>query len=156
MQAVFLASEVVLLAIPPAERADSEKLQLVRHSRETIGGGNPQIDFPQGALFNFNHLRALCANQVVVMPVIPLANQFKPRRPVAKIESFDHPHLFQQMRGAVNRGQVAPVRHGGANLLGRQRMRMLPQYLQYRLAGTGNVARLPSQPPGQRGHFLPL
>jgi hypothetical protein len=38
-----------------------------------------------------------------------LADQFKPRRPVAKIKPLHHAHFLQQMHGAVNRGQVAPA-----------------------------------------------
>lgn len=77
----------------------------------------------------------------MVVAVIPLANKFKPRRAIAKIEPFNHPHLFQQMRRAIDRGRIASVsRHGAPNLLDRQWVRMFAQYFQNGLARPGHVA----------------
>ena len=52
-------------------------------------------------------------------------------------------------------GQIAPtLGHGGQNLPIRERMRMLPQDLQNRLAWTGDLSRVPAEEIGQPGQGL--
>ena len=94
---------------------------------------------------------------MMVMAVIAFADEFEPRRAVAKIKPLHHAHFFKQVHRAVNRRQIAPAfGHRGKNFPVRQRMRMVPQNFQNRRARAGDFARLAAQTVFQRGHFLPL
>ncbi len=75
---------------------------------EAVFPGDLAFDFFREAIVNLDDLRALCANQMMVMAIIALADQFKPRRAVAEIKPLHHPHFFKQMHRAVNRRQIAP------------------------------------------------
>jgi hypothetical protein len=142
---------------PLAGRADSKKFQLVGHGFEAVLSGNTRLNFTEKTLVNLDDLRAPRANQMVVMAVVALADEFKPRRAVAKIKPFYHAHLLQQVHGAINGGQIAPAfGHGGQNLAVRQRMRMPPQNLQNGLARAGDFPGPSAQTAGQSRKVLPL
>ena len=141
---------------PPASGADPEKLQLVCHFAKVVGGGNPRFNFPRETFFDFNHLRAPRANQVMMMSVVALADEFKPGRAVPEIEPFDHLHFFEHVERAVNGGQVAlAFWHGAKDFPAGERVGMFAQQLQNRLARAGDSPRLPAQASGQGGQFLP-
>jgi hypothetical protein len=152
-RAAFSLEPFSLLAV----RTQPEKFKFVGHIFEAVGGGNARFNRTRKTFLNFNHLRAAGANQVVVVTVIPLAYQFKSRRPVTEIKSFHHAHFLQQVHRAIDGRQIAPASgHFGKNLPVRERMRMTPQNFQNGRARAGDFARLAPQPAGKRGHFLPV
>ena len=78
---------------------------------------------------------------MMVMAVVALPDEFKPRSTVAKIKPFHHAHLFQQMHGAINRRQVATAPgHGGKNFPIGHRVQMPPQDFQNGLARAGDFS----------------
>ena len=80
---------------------------------------------------------------MMVMPVIAFANEFEPRRAIAKIKPLHHAHPLKQMHRAVNGRQITPVFcHAGENLAVRQRMIVPAQNFQDGLARAGDPARL--------------
>jgi hypothetical protein len=142
---------------PLTSRANTEKFQLVGDGFETVLSGDPFLNFLREAFFNLHDLRTFGADQVMVMAVVILADEFKPRRAVAEIKPLYHPHLLQQVHRTVNRGQITPAsEHFGKNLPVRERMRVTPQNFQNGRARAGDFSRLAPQPTGQRGHLLPL
>jgi hypothetical protein len=142
---------------PLAIRADSKKFQPVGHGFEAVCSGDARFDFARKTFVNFNHFRAARADQMMVMPVIALADKLESRRAVAKVKPFHHAHFLKQVHCAVNGGQIAPAfGYGGENFPVRQRMGVPAQNFQDRLARAGDFARLPAQTTRQRGQFLPL
>ena len=140
-----------------ALRANAEKFKFVGHAFKAVRGGNVRLNLAGKAFLDFDHSRTARANQMMVMAVIAFADQFKPRRAVAEVKPFHHPHLLEQMHGTVNRRQIAlSPGHGGKNVPVRERMRMLPENLQNCRARAGDLSRLLAQTARQRGHFLPL
>ena len=112
-------------ACPLALRADAEKFKFVGHVLKAVRGGNARFNLAWETFCNFDHFRAARANQMMVMAVVALADQFKPRRAVAEIKPLHHPHFFEQMHGTVDSRQVAVAfGQGGENLPVRQGMRM--------------------------------
>jgi len=142
---------------PLAARAGAKEFKLVRHSGKIMGCSQAQFNLAQEAFLDFHDRRAARANQMMVMAVVTLADQFKPRRAVPEIEPPDNIHFFEQVQRAINCCQIAlALGRDGENFLARQWMRMFAQNFQNRLAWTGDFARLTAQSSGQRGHFLPL
>jgi hypothetical protein len=120
-------------------------------------GGDARFDSARKTLVDFNYFRAACADQMMVMAVVAVANKLESRRAIAEIKPLHHAHFLKQMHRAINRGQIAPVFwHGVKNFPVCQRMRMSPENFQNRLARTRDLARLPAQTTRQRGQFLPL
>jgi hypothetical protein len=120
----------------------------VGHAFEAVRSGNARLNLAREAFLDFDHFRAAQANQMMVMAVIAFADQFKPRRAVAEIKPLHHPHLFEQMHGAVNRRQIALAPgQGGKYFPVRERMRMLPKNFQNGRARAGDLSRLLAQTP---------
>src|SRR5271155_23631 len=97
VSAAFSLATECLLAI----RADAEKFKLVRHGLKTVCRGDAFLDFGGKTFLDLHNLRAARADQMMVMAVVALADEFKPRRAVAEIKPLHHPHFFKQMHGAV-------------------------------------------------------
>jgi hypothetical protein len=150
---LFSLVTVSLLAL----RAKAEEFKFVGHAFEAVRGGDARLNLAREAFLDFDHFRAARANQMMVMAVVAFADQFKPRRAVAEVKPLHHPHLFQQVHGAVNRRQIALAPgHGGKNFPVCERMGMSPENLQNCRARAGDLSRLLAQTARQRRHFLPL
>jgi len=142
---------------PPAAGTNPEKLQFMGDGGKTVGGGQARFHFPQKTFFDFHHGGAPQAYQVMVMAVVAFMHQLKPRRAIAKIKPFDQVHLFEEVHGAIDRGQIAPlVTEGGEDFLAGDGMRLAAQNFQNGVALPGDFPRVLPQPAGQRGHFLPF
>ncbi len=140
-----------------AFRADAEKFQFVADGLELVFGGNALFNFRRKAFVNLDNSRTFRANQMMVMAVVALANQFKPRRTVAEIKPLDHVHCFEQVHDPINRRQITKaLGQCGKNLPAGERMRMRAQNIEDGLARAGDFARLPAQAAGERGQFLSL
>jgi len=134
-----------------ASRADAEEFQFVADGLEFIFGGNTPLDFRRKTFVYLNDPRAFCADQMMVMAIVALGDQFKSRRPVTEIEPLDHAHRLEQVHGPVNRRQITQTpRQSGENFPAGERMRVRAQEIEDGLARAGNFARLPPQTPGQR------
>ena len=150
---LFSFRKACLLAL----RADAEKFQFVTDSLELVSGGNAPLNFFRKAFVNLDDFRTFRANQMMVMAVVALADEFKPRRAVAEIKPFDHAHFFEQVHGPINCGQITQTPgQRGKNLPAGKRMRVRAQNFQDRPARAGDFARLPAQAAGERGQFLSL
>ena len=90
-----------------AVRAQSEEFELVSDLLEAVESSDPLLQFNGETILNLNHLRTGSADQMMVVPVVPGAEQFKPGDTVTEIEPFDHAHGLQKVHGAVDRSQVA-------------------------------------------------
>ncbi|MFZ1073736.1 MAG: hypothetical protein WAO21_09915 [Verrucomicrobiia bacterium] len=135
-----------------ALRADAEKLKFVADGLEFVFGGNAPLNFFGKAFVNLDNFRAFRANQMMVMAVVALADQFKARRTVAEIKPLDHAHVFEHVHGPVNCRQITKTFwQGSKNLTAGERVRMRAQDIQDRLPGAGDFVRLSAQAAGQRG-----
>jgi len=94
---------------------------------------------------------------MVMVTVVIFAHEFKSSGAVAEIETFDDPHLLQQVHGTIDGGQIALAitsSHLGQNFAVRQRMRMFSQDFQDRRPRARNLARLTAQTLFERGQIL--
>lgn len=90
-----------------AFRANSKKFKLVGDALEMVFGGNLFFNFLGETFINLDHFRAFGANQMMMMTIVIFTHQFKAPRAISEIKTLDHAHLFQQVHGAINRGEVA-------------------------------------------------
>jgi len=136
-------------------RTNAEKLQFVGHGLETVFGGDAFLQFAWKTLDDLDDFRAAGANEVMMVSIIGLANEFKSSCAVPEIELFHHAHLLQQVHCPIDRGQVAfAFGHGGQDFPGSHGVRMFSQNFQNGQARTGDFTRLTPQPIGQRGQRL--
>src|SRR6266516_3212930 len=111
-----------------AAGTNAKELQPMRHPLETVGLSDSLLQFRRETFLDFHHRRALQADQVVMMSVVPLLEQLKARPTISEVESLDHAHLLQQVHRAINRGQVTILlAQFGEHFLDAQRMRMTPE-----------------------------
>ena len=73
-------------------RAHAEKLQLVCHAGKTVLARDFFLESGWETFVDFHHVAALAANEVMMVTIVPFANQLKSRSSVAKIKTFHHPH----------------------------------------------------------------
>src|SRR5512140_3884655 len=107
-----------------ARGAHAEEFELVADSREPVRSRNPLLQISHPAFLDFHHLRASCADQVMMMAVVPFPQQLKTRGSVAKIITLHQSHVLQKMHGAVNSREVAlGFWQGFEEFLDRHRMR---------------------------------
>ena len=126
---------------PLALRTDPEKFQLVRDGLEAVLFRYFPLDLRRKTFLQFNGLRAFRANEMMVMAIVPLLHQFKPRRAIVKVKPFDHTHLLQQVHGAVDGREIALAGgHLGMYLFVGQRVRMLAENLQDGRTRAGDLA----------------
>ena len=130
----------------------AKKFKPVGNGLEAVFTCDLPLNFSRETFLDFDNPRALGANQMVVMSISPFLNQLKPRRPVTKIKTLNHAQFFQQLDGAINRGQVAFARgQFGKYLLVRERMRMMAQNFENCRARAGDLAGFTAQPADQGG-----
>ena len=75
---------------------------------EAVAGGDAIFELGGKAILDFDHLRAIAADQVMVMPMIRSPYQLVPCDPVAELKPVYQSRLFEHSNGTVNRRQVAP------------------------------------------------
>ena len=92
-----------------AARAETEEFKFVSNGFEAVARGDLILEVSQQAFFDFDHIGAPGADEVMVVAVITLGDQFEARNAVAEIEPLDDTHFFQQMHGTINCGKVAAV-----------------------------------------------
>src|SRR5579872_526131 len=137
-----------------ASRAHAEEFQSMRDGPETAAAGDLFLPLARETFIDFYNLGATAANQVVVMTVFAGAHQFVTGHTVAKIKSFNHADVLQQVQRAINRGQVAiALGKTRENLLVAQRMAMSAEHIQDGLPRTGDFPRFLSQAIGQFRQF---
>jgi hypothetical protein len=140
---------------PRAVRTDSKKFELVGYGLEAVLRGDPFFNSFRKAFFDLHDCGTFFADQMMMMAVVVFADEFEPRRAIAKIKPLHHAHFFQQVHRAVNGRQITPASgHLGKNLPVRERMRMVPQNFQYGRARASDLERPAPQPAGKHGHFL--
>jgi hypothetical protein len=115
---------------------------------EMVFGRNFLFNFPRKTFFNLNHFRASGANEMVMVTVVVFAHQFKAPGTVAEIEPLDHPHLFEHVHRAINRGEVAlsvALSHFGQDFAIGERVRVFSEDFQDGRARARNFAGLAAQ-----------
>ncbi len=129
-----------------------KKLQPMRDARESVPLRDPNLQFGRETFLDFDYFRTARADKVMVVAVIPFPHQFEPRYTVAQIEAFDHPGVFQDVQGTINRRQIAEIapvsRKRLEDFLARHRVTAPAQDVQNRLAWTGHFADVPAQSHG--------
>src|SRR4051812_22013584 len=124
-----------------AIRTDSKKLQPMRNAFKPGCAGNALFNLRRKTIGHFNNFRAGTAHKVVVMIVV-VRNEFETRRAIAKIETMDHAHFFQQMHRPINGHEIAFTRRKRSqNLFAVNRVFLLAQDVEDRLARPGDFAR---------------
>jgi len=80
-----------------APRTHPKKLKPVCHFCVSVLGGDPRFQLLGKAFLNFHYVRTARADQVMVVPVIPFSQKFKPRRPFTEIEALYYAHPLKQV-----------------------------------------------------------
>ncbi len=101
----FLLSDSPFLT----RRTEPKELKFVGHTTKTVTPADFLFQFVNQAVFKLHYARALLADQVVVMPIITLSQQFKPGHAIPELIPFYHSHGLQQIQGTVNGSQVATL-----------------------------------------------
>lgn len=105
--------------------------------------GQRTLQFRRETLLDFNDESAPGADEMVVMAVVPIGNQFKSCGSISKIEPADESHLLQRVKVPVNGCQVATFSSQRlVNLAVGQRMLMPPEDIQDGLPRQGDLARM--------------
>ena len=92
------------------------------------------------AVRDFDDFGAGTADEVVMM-IVAVRDEFEARRAVAEVEAMDHAHFFEEMHGAIDRGQVAFAgRQGGEDFLGGNGVFAMAQNIENGLARSGDLA----------------
>lgn len=79
-------------------RADAKEVKAVGYASEAVSSRHSLLQFPREALANFDHLRTLGADEVMVVAVTALAYKFVSGdavteiNPVRDIRFLKHPH----------------------------------------------------------------
>jgi len=87
----------VSVAFLLAVRADTEELEFVNHGLKAAVQGNAVVELGHRAMVDLYYTRTAQANQVMVMSVIAVGQQFEPGDTISKIKPFHHCHALQQM-----------------------------------------------------------
>src|SRR5262245_50118382 len=88
-------------------RTDPEKLQFVSNRFKPIAAGNAVFQLCHRAFINLHYLGAPSADQMVMMAVVAIAQQFKARQPLTEIKALHQAHTLEQVHRAINRREVA-------------------------------------------------
>ena len=134
-------------------RTQSEEFQLVRYAGEPVFPGDALLEVSGKAFADFHHDAAFAADEVMMMAIVVLLEQFKARGAVAKIEALHHRHFFKQTQRSINRGEIAiklPV-----DLACGERMILATQHFQNQLTRPGDSLRVLAEARGQLGKVLP-
>ena len=73
---------------------DAEEFQPVRHGAKAVLPRDAPLYFRRKTFPDLHHLRALRADQMVVMAFVSFVNEFKPRGTVAEIKTLYHSQFF--------------------------------------------------------------
>jgi hypothetical protein len=123
-----------------AARTQSKEFEFVGDSGEPALVSNRLLEFGRKTALDFDHVRTPGADQVMVVAIVALRQQFKPCPARAKIEPFDHVHTLEEVQRAIDRGQIAITRWQRLeNLASRKRTGAAPENVQDRLAGAGDL-----------------
>ena len=134
-------------------RTQSEEFQPVRYVGEAVFPGDTLLEVPRKAFADFHHGAAFAADEVMMMAIVVLPEQFKACGAITKIEALHHRHFFKQTQRSINRGEVAiklPV-----DLACGERMIFAAQHFQNQLARPSNSLRVLAEARGQIGKVLP-
>lgn len=86
---------------------DAEEFQFVRDGLETILRRQFFFEFAGKTFVHFKDDGALRADQMMVMTVVAVSEQFKPCHSIAEVEAFDETHRAEQMHGTIHGRKVA-------------------------------------------------
>ena len=106
------------------------------HAGKAVHAADAAFEVAGKAFANLDHRAAFAADEVMMMAIVVLPEQFKARGAVAKIEALHHCHFFEQTQRAVNRGEIAielPV-----DLARGERMILAAQHFQNQLTRRGD------------------
>jgi len=99
--------------------AKAKKLEPVRYLEEAMLSGDAALKFGRNTVVDLDDLRALAADQVVVMVAAGLVlGDLESGAPVAKVDALHQAQLFEAGEGAINGGQVTAFgRQRGGDVL---------------------------------------
>jgi len=115
------------------------------HGFEPVPRRDSLLQFFGEAFFQLHDISAAGADQVMMMAIIPFLEKLELGGACAKVESFDHFHLFQEVHRAVNRSQIAVVEFL-SNLLDAQRSRVASEDFQDCLPLASDFAQCSTKP----------
>jgi hypothetical protein len=105
-----------------AAGAHTEKLEFVRHCLEPVLTRYTIFQLCRKTLGQLHYFGAPRAYQMMMMPIISIAQEFEARPATSEIKPFYQAHFLQQMHRPVYRGQIAAfVGQLPANLLDGER-----------------------------------
>ena len=135
----------VLRAALLAPWTETKEFQLVSDSLEAVTRRDSFLQFLGEAFLQFDNIRAARADKVVMMSVVALRQKLELGGAAAEVEALNHFHLFKQMHGPVDGGQIAVVELL-LNLLDAQGPVVSPQDFQDRLPLAGDLAQFAPEP----------
>jgi hypothetical protein len=93
-----------------AARAEAVEFQVVGYAGEAVSGRDACFQVGRETFLQFDDDPATGANQVMVMSVVAISEQFEARAAGAKVKTFHQAQALEQMHGTIYRGQVAVPR----------------------------------------------
>src|ERR1041384_208407 len=93
---------------PLAVRTQTEEFQAMADVLEAVRRSDPGIvEIRQATFIEFHDLRAAGANEMVVMSLGFVLDEFETRGALPKVEPLHNPNFLEQSQGTVHGGQVA-------------------------------------------------
>lgn len=130
--------------------ADSEEFQLVRDVFEAVPTRQRGFEFRREAVFDFHHRRTLGADQMMVVPVVALDQEFEPRGSIPEVKPAHHAHFLEGVQISIHRGEVAlETGKRGVDLAVGERVLMPAQDIEDGLSGRGDLAGVATQLVGE-------
>lgn len=87
----------------------AEEFELVGDSGEAVTAADAFFKSMGEAVFDFNHFRAMGADQMVMMTFTVGGDQLVAGDAVAKIEAFDQAEALEKVKRAIDGGEIAPI-----------------------------------------------
>ena len=102
--------------------AEAEEFEFVSDGGEAVAGGDLALEVLEKTILDLDDGGAIGANEVVVMFVFLVADQFVTGDGIAEVEALDELDFFQEMDRAIDRGEVAIVSDEGVDFADSERV----------------------------------
>jgi hypothetical protein len=132
-------------------RAGPEELELVGNPTETVPPADFLLKIVHQAFLELYDPGAALADQVMVMTVVSFSQELKAGHAVAEFVALNHAHAFEEVKGAINGGQIAAIGERLVNVAYSQGVVFLAEQVQDGLARTGELAGATPETAGQLG-----
>ncbi len=138
-----------------ATRAEAEELEAMGDVGETVALGEDAFEIAGETFLDLDDGGAGAADEVVMMMVRAVGDEFEPGGAVAEIEPLHEAHFLEGVHVAVDGGEIAvSLAEGGVDLAVGEGMGVAPQDIEDGLAWQGDLATAGAELLGEFGEGL--